>query len=573
MNWFNRLSINKKVNIVFVVLISFAIMFAGYFTFMRSMNGINTTVETSSKEINKQIILNYESYFEDVRNLANFIEYETLNYDAISNPFLQDLYEDYTKLNTDTLTISLLDLTGNIVVTSASNYIQNANLTSKDWFYHAVENDGIFYFSSPHRQDVFFQGTELVISISKVINYNDGLTEKSGILLIDLSTDKINLLSRQTNLGEKGHMVIISDTNQLISSTNSRCFNESCASVEWIEQKIIGSDYTTIDGNDFFASINTIHGTRWRIATFVDVNFISTTRVSMFMTLLGVLATTILVSSLGVALLTRQITLPLNKLTSHMKDLETDENFHEKVSITGQKEVVILANAYNQMIEEIKELMDRLVAEQKDKRKTEFIALQTQINPHFLYNTLDSLIWLSEQGNNEKVIEMVVALSKFFRISISRGRTIIPIEKELEHVNNYLLIQKMRYSDSFQYKISIEDGIAHYGVVKLILQPIIENAIYHGVNADYDGFIDIRVMGKNDSIVFEVENNGYGLAKEQIDQIYESIKTDQNKSVGLKNVYQRIKIYYGDLGDLEIESTLDEKTIVRIIIPKQEVSK
>ncbi|MCF7924939.1 MAG: histidine kinase [Candidatus Izimaplasma sp.] len=573
MKWFNKLSIGKRLNISFVAVISLAIIFTGFFTFNRSYDTIDTIVEDSSKEINKQIILNYENYFNDVRNLANYIESETEKHDLNDSEILEALYVDYARLNTDTITISLLDMDGMVLVSSQSSSLQSMYLKQRDWFQNAVLNDGIYYFSPPHYQDIFQSSSEMVISVSKVIDYTSNGISYQGVMLLDLSTDKIEVLAKQTNLGDDGYMIIISDTGQLVYSSNESCLDPSCESVKWVQDTIIGSDYITLDGADLYGNINTIHGTRWRIATFVDVNIIDATRTNMIVSLIGVLAATVVASTITAYVLTRQITLPLQKLTAHMQEIETHENFHQKVSIEGQKEVVILAHAYNQMTEEIKGLMDRLVTEQKEKRKTEFIALQAQINPHFLYNTLDSIVWLSEQKRNEDVIQMVIALSRFFRVAISRGKTIIPIEKEIEHAKNYLLIQKIRYSDKFNFEFEIDEEVYQYSVVKLILQPILENAIQHGISAEFDGYIEIRLLLKNDSVVFEVENNGYGLTQNQINEIYLMIENDHKQSVGLRNVYQRLKLYYGNEANLEISSVVDENTVIRITIPKQEVTK
>ena len=179
-----------------------------------------------------------------------------------------------------------------------------------------------------------------------------------------------------------------------------------------------------------------------------------------------------------------------------------------------------LTHSFNEMIKETRDLMDRILFEQRSKRKTEFQALQNQINPHFLYNTLDSIVYLSENKMNEKVIEMVVALSKFFRISISRGKNIILLKEELEHARNYLLIQQIRYHEKFTYEFDIDEDVLDEEVVKLTLQPLIENAIQHGINTEYGkGKIIIRAFKKDDYLYLEVEDDGYGLLPEQIEEL------------------------------------------------------
>jgi two-component system sensor histidine kinase YesM len=170
---------------------------------------------------------------------------------------------------------------------------------------------------------------------------------------------------------------------------------------------------------------------------------------------------------------------------------------------------------------------------------------------------------------NEKVVKMVVALSKFFRISISRGKNIILLKEELEHARNYLLIQQIRYDDKFDFEFIIDDDVLAYKLVKLSLQPIIENAIYHGISTEIgSGKIVIRAFKESNKLILEVEDDGYGIPDDKIEEMYQSIKFESdNKSVGLRNVYQRLKIYYGDEVEFIIDSELDEKTIIRLKIP------
>ena len=251
-----------------------------------------------------------------------------------------------------------------------------------------------------------------------------------------------------------------------------------------------------------------------------------------------------------------------------MEKLEHGD-FYKKIEVDGQQEVVSLSHSFNSMIEEIQILMDRVITEQKSKRKTEFQALQNQINPHFLYNTLDSIVYLSENKMNDKVIKMVIALSRFFRISISRGKNIIYLKEELEHARNYLLIQQIRYNEKFHFAFEVDDNVLDYKVVKLSLQPLIENAIVHGISTEYDGgMITIRAFQDAQNLVIEVEDDGYGMTTEQIEDIYNRIKYEsENKSVGLRNVYQRLRLYYGDNDKFIVESELDIRTTIRLIIP------
>ena len=227
------------------------------------------------------------------------------------------------------------------------------------------------------------------------------------------------------------------------------------------------------------------------------------------------------------------------------------------------------------MSHEIKKLMEKVRNEETQLRKTELKALQAQINPHFLYNTLDSVQWMCEQGKNKDAAAMVSALAKLFRISISRGKELIPIRDELNHAKSYLIIQSYRYRDQFTYFFDIDESLTGYLCNKITLQPLIENAIYHGLDRMVDeGEIKItlkKAQDGSDDILFAVSDNGVGMTEEQCEKILKKEKSNSS-GIGVKNVNDRLKIYFGDKYGLSIKSELDEGTEVTVRIPRIEES-
>ena len=247
------------------------------------------------------------------------------------------------------------------------------------------------------------------------------------------------------------------------------------------------------------------------------------------------------------------------------------ENFRYSGGNEAVAELRIISSSFEHMAKTIQSLMERVHMEEKELRKTELKALQAQINPHFLYNTLDSIQWMCEQGKTKDAAEMVRALARLFRISISRGRELITLREELQHAENYLIIQSYRYRSQFSYTIDASDGLMNCLCNKITIQPLIENAIYHGIDRMVEkGEIKISVnpaVDESDDILITVSDNGIGMTKEQCSKILAKDRSDSG-GIGVKNVNDRLKIYFGEKYGLSIESELDVGTTVTVRIPK-----
>jgi len=564
-----NLSISQSILIttIFIALLSLTtISITTIFTNQKTTSEI---VEASSKEINKQIILNFDNYIESVISTVNYIQQKTLEHGLRNdNEALSDIYSAASDVQTDIESIVLIDITGNFVISSNLKNPSTEDITKKDWYASAISDDSIYHFSSPHIQDIFDSSSAEVITVTKITEYYVNGTKYRGILVVDLNFSSITTLAGTTNLGSGGHLVILDDDGSLIYSNKDTCDTNECSTLKIAEDIIFGGRIIEVDGISMYANVNLLTDTRWRMATFINIDIIDQTMKNNLVIIGFILVSILVVTLISSTYISRRISLPITKLKNHMQIIEKGD-YYQKIEISGQKEVIVLAHSFNSMIEEIKSLMETVIIEQKEKRKTEFRALQNQINPHFLYNTLDSIVYLSENKMNDKVVKMVVALSRFFRISISRGKNIILLKEELEHAKNYLLIQQIRYDDKFNYEFIIDDDVLECSVVKLSLQPLIENAIYHGINTENDsGKVIIRAFKEDDKLILEVEDDGYGIPDEKIEEMYNSIKFDSdNKSVGLRNVYQRLKIYHGDEVEFIIDSELDEKTTIRLEIP------
>jgi two-component system sensor histidine kinase YesM len=215
-------------------------------------------------------------------------------------------------------------------------------------------------------------------------------------------------------------------------------------------------------------------------------------------------------------------------------------------------------------------LLQQIIETEKKKRTTELRLLQAQINPHFLYNTLDSIIWMAEQKQHEEVVTMTSALAKLFRASIAKENELVPLQVEIDHIDNYLLIQKMRYQEQLDYRIEVPDELMHVKTLKILLQPFVENAIYHGIkNKPEIGLIVISAREEGDNLVFEVIDNGLGMTEEKLHNILKHQEREARSGVGVLNVNERIQLFFGQEYGVHFESELEIGTRVTIIVPKR----
>lgn len=264
------------------------------------------------------------------------------------------------------------------------------------------------------------------------------------------------------------------------------------------------------------------------------------------------------------------ITNPIREL-SKVTDQVAKGDFSVRSEVREGKEVSMLSDSLNSMIDKINELLEQVTKEQTRLRKAEFELLQSQINPHFLYNTLDAIVWLAEAGEQKKVVSMVGSLSEFFRTSLNQGKDIISIREELQHVKSYLEIQQVRYMDIMEYEIQVPGELEQYLIPKITIQPIVENALYHGIK-NKRGVGKIRIYAKKEQDLFAiiVEDNGIGISEERLLEVREGIrgKTPTNKDIyGLYNVNERICLNFGEKYGISIESIYGEKTVVSIMLP------
>jgi len=529
-----------------------------YFTFN---NYVTTTAKTQAEATSNTMAANYDDYFSSVISVSNFVASEVYNIvdPSASAEKISSDFDSIIAVKTDLSSVAFFSYDGSTCLVHDSSFsFDGHNISATDWFLNAVRNPTLNIFT-PSENNSF--------KLSKVLSFAKG--SSLGVLVVQVSSLVSSVY--KVDLGGGGHAVIYDKDYKAIYDSGDGTLTDD--EVTALKSTVLGYQVCDFGKHTYLISQYTISNTRWRLAIFQNFDAVGLTLQSFVITTVIIAAAFFLVSMVVLSVLSNSVTRPLKSLRSSMQVVE-DKGYtsYEPVPVSGTIETKDLARNYNEMMLRIKALTDDVIQEQNAQRLAELHALQNQINPHFLYNTLDSIVFLIDDGKKKEASEMVVALSRFFRISISKGRNIIPLQDEIEHVRNYLLIQKLRYKESFKYSFDVDPSLHDLQVNKLILQPLVENAIQHGLlNKEGVGRIAISGHMNGDLLVLTVSDNGFGIMPDKIEEIYSSFK-DKNvyNGVGLKNVYQRLKVYFGEKAEVKIESVLDEGTTITLLIPVKE---
>ena len=416
------------------------------------------------------------------------------------------------------------------------------------------------YMSTPHVETIFESYYPWVVTMTAPLEQGG----EAAWVSLDLSFSNISSHINNVGIGQRGYCFLMDRMGNIMYHPQQQLLyaglkSEGTAALAALE------DGTYVEDTVIYA-ITSVEDSSWRVVgvSFVDelVNRSVREMIGISVGLAGLVLAAALLTSW---ILSRMLSRPLRGLASAMERFERDA---DHFSYRPVREVRELSQSFGHMVLRIQQLMSTVRQEEINLRKTELKALQAQINPHFLYNTLDSIAWMCERGRNADAVNMVHALARLFRISISRGHELIPIAKEIEHAESYLQIQKYRYKNQFTYEFDVDPECLDYYCNKITLQPIIENSINHGLDLLVEeGRIQVEVLQDGEDILFRVRDNGVGMSQEQVDAILEQDPEDRT-GIGIRNVNDRLRIYFGAPYGLRITSELDVGTCVEIRMPK-----
>ena len=426
-----------------------------------------------------------------------------------------------------------------------------------------ARSTGKAYMTAPHVESIFEGYYPWVVTMTSPLPQGG----KAAWVSLDLSFSSISNYINNVSIGQRGYCFLMDKEGNIVYHPQQQLLYAGLKS-ENTEALAALEDDAYADDTVIYC-ITSVPDSDWRVVGVSYVDELVNRNVREMIRLSLLLAVVVLAAAVLTSwLLSRLLDRPLRGLASAMESFEADADHFTYRPVGGTREVQELSNSFGHMVLRIQQLMSTVREEEVNLRKTELKALQAQINPHFLYNTLDSIAWMCEQGRNADAVKMVHALARLFRISISKGHELIPIAKEIEHAESYLQIQKYRYKNQFTYEFDVDPECLDYYCNKITLQPIIENAINHGLDLLVDeGRITVQVRQEGEDILFCVQDNGVGMSQEQIASIMRHGTKDRT-GIGIKNVNDRLKIYFGKTYGLHITSEPDVGTCVEIRMPK-----
>ena len=580
-------SIQTTISLSFLILTSLALIVF----FLVSLNYTQKSILKNSTDYTEQLIKqvnrNMDYYIAYMENTADMITHSS---DVKNYLFQEDaagevreaqygrvISQFQTIMNSrqDIRNVAVVSKTGRSVINRGTSRLNPyVDLQEQSWYaewYSATgRNKKGFELSSSHIQNAIAGKYEWVITLSSGL-FNEDTRTMDGVFFIDLNYNTINDLCDSVSLGEKGYIYVVDQKGDIIYHPQQQLLYSGLKSE--LVDSVLNNDNSFVKGEGKEKKVYTMSTSPKTGWTVVGVSFMSelmkeqgSARLTyVLMTLLLLLVSMILASALSKA-----ITRPIKSLDHSMKVTEDGKLATLPIQNFNQNEIGRLGQSFNRMTLEINDLIKQNIKEQKEKRKAEMRALQAQINPHFLYNTLDSIIWMAESGkHNDEVVLMTSSLSKLFRRSIGNDKELVTIAQELEYTETYLTIQRLRYRDKLEFDIQVSEEILEAQIVKLTLQPIVENAIYHGIKyISHKGLIQIRGAIAGNTIVLEVIDNGNGMSEEELNHIMEKRPgNEKNNGVGVYNVENRLQLYYGKNYGLHYESKKGEGTQVKITIP------
>ncbi|WP_418719327.1 histidine kinase [Candidatus Allofournierella merdipullorum] len=573
---YRTMSIQMVISLSFTAAAVAGMLLMGLSLVWRYSAGTEQLVRENTERVLSQVNMNMDSYLRRMMRVSDTMYYRIIKNADLATQSLDEGMELLYEENRDELVfIAVFDSKGALVAgTPLTALKEGADPASSDWYQAALDKMENLHFSPPHIQHLFADPDDSfrwVVSLSRYVQLTREGSTYSGVLLVDMGFSGIEQVCRDVELAGGGYIYLTDASGEIIYHPRQQLIYAGLETENNLAAASLpdGVHTETFEGERRLVAVKTVGYTGWKLVGVVPRGGASDDSYTFLFGLSMLLFSAFLMALLNFRISAR-ISDPIRRLEQSVKELEAGA---QEVAIRedGCYEVRRLAHSIASMVSTMRHLMDDIILQEKRKRRSELEVLQSQINPHFLYNTLDSVIWMTEAGRYDEAIQMVTSLARLFRIALSRGRSFIPLADELEHARHYMTIQQIRYQDKFTASVTAEEGVEGLYTLKLIVQPLLENAIYHGMaGCEEDGRITVTARRDGSDLVIDVADNGTGMPPEVVERLLDESQPQTRSSgsgIGVRNVHRRIRLTFGEQYGLEVFSEPDEGTTVRIRLP------
>lgn len=544
----------------------------GTFYYQTSSSEISRLIDQKTQDSLQQSNQFISSYLDKLKQTTTSLTQNHLLHRYITTPnevnkeSLLFLMSSVVASDTDLVSAVLVTKQGEVVSTDDKIVMKTSqDMMSEAWYQAAIHQKAMPVLTPVRKEALSKEGEQWVISVTQEIVDSSG--QNQGVLRLDIAYKSLEDYLDRLKLGKSGFTFIIDEKQEFVYHPKQSVYSSP---EEMSEMKAyLRSEDGKTEGERVLVYQLSIPNSHWTLVGVASLDELHMVQQQMLLTFVVAGLVALLISAIGSALVIRIWLKPIRDLQEVIVAVGNG-NSKFRAKEVGTVEVLDLSRYFNQMLDQIDQLMFSIKEQEQNIREYELIALASQINPHFLYNTLDTIIWMTEFNDRERVVALTKALANYFRLALNNGNEQIALKDELEHVKQYLFIQKQRYGEQLQYDFQELPAWDNYQIPKLILQPIVENAIYHGIKeVDRQGMIKIAVSDTEDYLIVSIEDNGKGfdnLTKSDSDEP----KMKQG-GVGLKNVDQRLRLQFGEAYHMVIASEKDCFTRIELFLPKMAV--
>jgi len=583
---YNNLLLRNKIAIIFSLLITSMLIIQGNTFYSYSVRTVKSEIMSQASQTVGQISLNIDTYFEFINTLAmNIAAMDTIseavkNYD-VNNPKWID-YNGYIKstLAQYPLTIQYVEdaimvKDGRSISDKSSSVRKDFNFDEQPWF---VTDNSIklkVSFSEPHLNDYYYSRSNEKYVISAIVpvrNWQESSKTRYGTLVFDIGIEKISNIFNEMNIRNSQIIYIIDSKGRIIANTNSNLINTSLQ-LPFLNEILgheKGSFVKKADEADLLVNYSTSPITGWKTLILTDM-----TELKQVSDRMGILTAIIVVAGILIAIyfsafVSTKITKSISRLKNKMYEVSVG-HYHVKVPVESNDEVGILSKYFNSMVEELKKLINENYIVRIKQKEAEIHALQAQIEPHFLNNTLQLIHSMAVLGRNQEIEKTIEMLSSLLDYVLFENEDFVSIKDEVRYLECFLQIQ-YGSNKRLDYSIHLDEALENHVMPKLLLQPLVENALIHGLSGRTSAcVVEIDIRLENAFVSFRVRDNGKGMSPKELEHVYEMMKKEDIhvKSIGLRNVYERIKLKYYEEGTFEIQTKEGEGTSILIQIPEK----